>query len=230
MHAPQPPVSGSAGHLFMDEPDFMILFLIVTIALSPSFAKQVQDAYAHQNSDQLRSLLPDAEHRVDSLLVRYRLYPLTQDGSLVENLPDASEHSSARELALLSGLWSYRAGEASIFSAVSYGRRSTRLLERAKAKDPNDPYVLLVEGQSLLFRPAIAGRDSEKAAECFSTLARQMEDLSPYGVSSMEAKVWKWLALRESEQTRAAAQLRTRLLSRSPPPLYAQFLRDPPEV
>lgn len=208
----------------------MIPLLIFLLSLSPPFGKEVQEAYAHENVEVLRSMLETTDNRRESLLIRYRLYPLTEDASLVADLPKTIQEGSARELALLSGLWSYRAGETSLFRAVSYGRRSAKLLEQAKARDADDPYVLLVEGQSLLFRPAIAGRDPLAAVDRFETLASTIRDSSSHGISHLEAQVWKWLALREAGRTDVASQLRKRLLSETPPPLYDRFLRDPPDV
>lgn len=208
----------------------MILFLTFVLSLTPPFGVEVQEAYAHENVEVLRSMLETTESHRESMLIRYRLYPLTEDGSLVNDLPKVLQEDSARELALLSGLWSYRAGEASLLRAVSYGRRSAKLLEQAKEIDPDDPYVLLVEGQSLLFRPRIAGRDPSAAVDRFETLASKVQDSSNHGISRMEAQVWKWLALREAGRTDVASQLHKRLLGRAPPPLYHQFLRDPPDV
>lgn len=208
----------------------MIVLLLITALVPSSFADEVQDAYASNDASALRIMLSEADGRADSLLVRYRLYPLTEDASLVDDLPKSLEQSSARELALLSGLWSYKAGEASIFSAVSYGRRSARLLDQAKEKDSDDPYVLLIEGQSLLFRPAIAGPDPSKAAERFSILVSKVETNPGCGITPTEAKAWKWLALRESGRTEAAAELRNEVMANSPPPLYQEFLREPPDV
>lgn len=206
----------------------MILALLVAVSLASPFSQDVQRAYAHQEADTLRTLLAEADSRADSLLVRYRLYPLTEDASVLDGLPSDLPDGSARERALLSGLWSYRAGEASVFRTVQYGRRSASILERAKAQDADDPYVLLIEGQSLLFRPAIAGRDVEAAADCFDRLATQ--GASTVGIPAMEAQVWRWLALKEAGETAAARTLREQLLNRDPPPLYRQFMNDPPEV
>lgn len=205
----------------------LIAFLIAVMAPLP-FAEDVQHAYAQQEADSLQTLLGRADSRADSLLVRYRLYPLTEDASLLDGLPSQLPDGSARETALLSGLWSYRAGEASIFNAVQYGRRSASILERAKEQDPNDPYVLLIEGQSLLFRPAIAGRDPDAAVNRFERLAAQAD--STTGITTTEAQVWQWLALKEAGRTDEADQLRGRLLADDPAPLYRQFLEDPPDV
>ena len=206
----------------------MVFVLLLAVTLSSPFAQEVQDAYAHQKPDRLRSLLSEADARADSFLVRYRLYPLTEDASILDDLPSELPDGSARELALLSGLWSYRAGEASFFRKVQYGRRSANLLEQAKAKDAEDPYVLLIGGQSLLFRPAIAGRDVQKAAAWFEQLATMADAVE--GIPVIEAKVWQWFALKQDGDVDAAARLRDRLMNRDPAPLYRQFLEDPPEI
>lgn len=205
----------------------MLPTLLLAVLLSSPFAQEVQHAYAHQDADALRALLREADSRADSLLVRYRLYPLTEDASVLDGLPSGLPNGSAQERALLSGLWSYRAGEASLFRTVQYGRRSADLLERAKAQDADAPYVLLIEGQSLLFRPTIAGRDVKAAADRFERLAAQADTV---GIPEMEAQVWRWLALKETGEREAARRLRKQLMDRSPAPLYQQFLEDPPDV
>jgi hypothetical protein len=206
-----------------------LLFLFF-LTLPVPFPDQVQDAYAQRDADRLRALLAEADSRADSLLVRYRLYPLSENADLLTPLPKKLDDGSAREWALLSGLWSYRAGEASLFSAVTYGRRSANLLETAQTLDADDPYVLLIGGQSLLFRPAIAGKDAAAAAERFSRLADLAEQGRTAGIPPIEARVWKWVALREDGQDAAAASLYDRLRAQAPAPLYAQFLDDPPDV
>lgn len=206
----------------------MALLCLLLMATTP-FAAATHSAYVHQDADRLRALADQAESLEDSLLVRYRLYPLTEDATVLEDLPTSLSAGTAREYALLSGLWAYRAGEASFFSAIQYGRRSTRLLEQAKSRAPKAPFVLLVEGQSLLFRPAIAGRDPVAAAERFSTLAHIVQEEDVSGISRTEAQVWQWVALRESDQSQEANQLREELETRGLPPLYQQFLEDPPD-
>jgi len=208
-----------------------MVFLCCLLAVLPSsFAQDIQDAYAQQEADTLRALMPQADSRADSLLVRYRLYPLTEDEAVLEDLPESLPSGSARELALLSGLWAYRAGEASVFRVVQYGRRSSNLLKEAKAQDPDDPYVLLVESQSLLFRPAIAGRDAGAAAERLRRLAQRVRDRPGTGIAEVEAHTWRWLALREAGQGEDARRLYNRLLERDLPPLYQEFLHNPPDV
>jgi len=206
---------------------FVLLFAVMTA--SP-FAQATQTAYAQRDVDRLRTLMEDASSRADSLLVRYRLYPLTEDESVLNDIPSSLSEGSAREHALLSGLWAYRAGEASLFSAIQYGRRSTRLLEEAKAHAPEAPFVLLVEGQSLLFRPSLAGKDPDAAAERFARLSETVAEDGGDGISRTEAQVWQCLALKEAARADEAEALRERLQSRDLPPLYHQFLESPPDV
>lgn len=207
----------------------MLLICLLLMASSP-FAVATHSAYTQQDADRLRALFDRASSRADSLLVRYRLYPLTEESEVLDGIPKSITSGTAREYALLSGLWAYRAGEASFLSAIRCGRRSTRLLELAKSTDPNAPFVLLVEGQSLLFRPAIAGRDPTAAANRFKQLAKIAGQRKVLGTSRTEAQVWYWLALREAGRSQEAERLRRRLSAQELPPLYQQFVNDPPDV
>lgn len=207
-----------------------MVLLLLLITMSPPFAEATQTAYAQQNVTQLRALFDRASSQSDSLLVRYRLYPLTEEKAVLEGIPASLRDGSSRELALLSGLWAYRAGEDSFISAIRYGRRSTNLLEKAKAQDPDAPFVLLVEGQSLLFRPAIAGKDPHAAAQRFAQLAKVVKDGDVPGISWTEAQVWRCLALEEAGDSQKARALREQMQKHDLPPLYQQFLDDPPDV
>lgn len=208
----------------------MGLVLLLAMMTTSPFAQATQTAYAQQDAERLRNLMERASSRADSLLVRYRLYPLTKDASVLNDIPPSLAEGSAREYALLSGLWAYRAGEASFFSAFRYGRRSTSLLEEAKERAAADPFVLLVEGQSLLFRPSIAGKDSDAAAQRFARLSEILVDDGVVGISRTEAQVWRCLALKEAGRSDEAASLRKHLHARDLPPLYRQFLNSPPDV
>ncbi|WP_263786407.1 hypothetical protein [Salinibacter grassmerensis] len=207
-----------------------MVVLLVLAMLSTPFAEATQTAYAQEDADRLRTLFEQASSRADSFLVRYRLYPLTEEASILDDLPSSLSEGTAREYALLSGLWAYRAGEASIFSAVTYGRRSTNLLEEAKAQAPDAPFVLLVEGQSLLFRPSIAGKDPDGAARRFARLAEIVATKEGSAITETEAHMWQWLALREADRPDEAQPLYDRLASQDLPSLYRQFLESPPDV
>lgn len=208
----------------------MALALLLTMMATSPFAQATQTAYAQQDADRLRQLMDRASSRADSLLVRYRLYPLTEDEGVLQNIPSSLSDGSAREYALLSGLWAYRAGEASFFSAIQYGRRSTSLLEKAKERAPEAPFVLLVEGQSLLFRPSIAGKDLEGAVDRFAKLSELLENDGYEGISRTEAQIWQWLALKEAERVDESKSLRKQLQRQDLAPLYRQFLASPPDV
>ena len=207
-----------------------LALVLVACAIPEPFAEQVQEAYSSENPQALRSLLSEATNRADSLLVRYRLYPLTEDAEVLKSIPEHLEDGSAREWALLSGLWSYRAGEASMLNAMRYGRRSVDLLETARSLDPDNPYVLLIGGQSLLFRPAVAGQDAEEAARRFQRLVEVVSKNPGTGIAKTEARMWEWLALRSAGQSDSANELRETLLSTNPPPLYEAFIHDPPSI
>lgn len=207
----------------------MIAVFLLSVTLT--FADSTQSFYAQQDAEGLRDLMAQADTRTESLMVRYRLYPLTEDSGVIDDLPqNLGPNASARELALLAGLWAYRAGEANIFNAIRYGRRSVSRLNEAKARNPNEPYVLLVEGQSLLFRPDVAGKDVHGAAQLFRKLISELDQHPNVGISSTEAHSWLWLALREAQSADEADRIRSELLARELEPLYAQFLEDPPQV
>ncbi len=196
-------------------------------AAAPSLADSTQVFYARQNVAALRALLARTEDRALALLCRYRLYPLTQDAAYLDDLPTALETPTARELALLAGLWGYRVREASIFQVPAYGLRSNRLLAQAKALDPAEPFVLLVEGQSLLFRPRLFGGDARAALDRFRRLCDVLRRAPDGAISALEADLWVWYALDRLHADEADA-LRADLLARNPPPLYKTFLLDPP--
>ena len=192
------------------------------------FAESVQTHYAEQDAAALRRMLEQAEGRREAVfLCRFRLYPLTRDEADLGELPHEAEDASARTLALLSGLWGYRTAEASIFKLLTVGRRAQRLLDEAREMDPVNPYVLFVEGQSLLFRPSFAGGDRELALRRFRQLESVLENHERTGISETEARVWIWRALLELDDPEAAP-LRAELLEQDLPPLYRAFLESPP--
>lgn len=215
-------------------PPFMTLLtlsLVLMIGLMPSppmdTAEATRQYYADGNIDALQRLLHSTSDRTIKLLCRYRLYPLTQDDAYLEDLPTELDDPTARELALLSGLWGYRVREAPVWKTPSLGRRSIQLLDQARALDPDEPFVLLIEGQSFLFRPALFGGDLQQALRSFRTLQRVLDDQDAEGLSRLEATLWEWYTL-EKMDTEAAEHLRERLLAQNPPVMYRQFLMDPP--
>lgn len=200
-----------------------IVFLTL-VTLTPD---STQLYYATRNVSALERACAEAPDRSMELLCRYRLYPLTEDERYLDDLPDELDDASARELALLAGLWGYRAARASFPSVIRHGMRASRLMEAAQALDPTDPYVLLIDGQSLLFRPRFAGGDREAALQVFRRLVGSVAAHPDAGISPMEAQLWIWYALDRLGRPEAAA-LKQRLLGQDPPPLYRQFLIDPP--
>ncbi len=218
----------------------LLLLLASLLALTPpmsdpaseraflAFSQQVQARYAARDADGLRALCTAPPTGDAEWLCRYRLYPLTQDESLLEQLPaDAEIGASARALALQAGLWGYKAVGASVFSLPTIGRRAERLLSAAHDRDDKDPYVLLVEGQSLFYKPSIVGGDKRAALKRFQQLRRVVERTPNAGISRIEADVWVWYARHTTESDRAEAE-RTRLLAQNPPPLFRAFLLSPP--
>ena len=208
-----------------------ILLSLPTTARSPTAMPDSSHVYyADQDVERLRAGLDNASSRMEDLLYRYRLYPLTEETDLLDELPRMLDNGSARELALLSGLWAYRAGESSMLGALRYGRRSMNVLQAAKQQDPYDPFVLLVEGQSLLYRPSIAGRDADAAATCFRQLRMILETANNVPIDEEEAMIWHWVALQEANEDAEAASLYNKLAEADLPPLYRQFLESPPRV
>lgn len=187
----------------------------------------VASLYAHHDAEGLVRLHANAHTAGDELLYRYRLYPLTLDARYLDDLPDDTVCRTARDYALLAALWGYRTAEAPPWKLPVYGARSSRLLDRALALDPNEPYALLVEGQSLLFRPGIFGGDAEEALKRFERLRTVLRDRPTVGISPFEPEVWIWYTLRKLGRPHTD-RVRDRLLAQEPPPLFRQFLIDPP--
>lgn len=199
----------------------MTLLLLLSLALPSPDSTHVY--YAEKDVPALEQLYAQASDRELLLLCRYRLYPLTQDEQYVASLPQDLEAGSASELALLSGLWGYRAAQASIPRAIQFGYYADRLLKKAQALDPADPYVLLITGQSLLFRPAFAGGSKEEALGQFRKLRHVLTGRPQEGISALEADLWIWYTLHVMDDPRAPT-LRQQLLAHPLPPLYREFL------
>lgn len=195
-----------------------------------SVATSIAERYAANDVEALRAIGSGPLSVSDNLLLRYRLYPLTRDVRYLENLPDENQLRTARDLALLSALWSYRVMETRVWKMPAYARHADALLARAIATDPADPFVLLVEGQNLLYRPGIVGGSATEALERFVRLRdslRSRDARASEGLSLMEAEVWVWYTLRKLRRS-GTDQLRDRLLAQNPPPLFREFLLDPP--
>src|SRR5687767_2525029 len=183
--------------------------------------------YVNMEPAGIRRLLGHARDREERLLCRYRLYPLTLDRALVADIPAASEARTAREAALIAALWAFRIHASPPWSLPAYGRRSESALNVARRLDADDPYVLLVEGQSLLYKPAIFGGDAAAAREGFGRLRGVLARRPAVGIPPVEAEVWVWMAMRRLRSP-GTEQFRRRLLADAPPPLFRRFLIDPP--
>ncbi len=205
----------------------MIPAVLAAVMFTTNPADSVHYYYSHRDVSSLTSFCDRFQSRESDLLCRYRLYPLTGDDALLEALPETISGASATELALLSGLWGYRAGQGSVLEMVRYGRRSHRLLSEAKQLNPEDPFVLLIDGQSLLFRPGMFGGDAGLALLAFRRLQRALSKAPDNRITEMEADLWTWLALRKLGDA-SAERLREHITNQSPPPLYAEFLMNPP--
>lgn len=185
------------------------------------------DSYARRDIRGVRRLYESADTQKDRLLAAYRLFAMTRDQSVIRDIPSDEGVNDARELALISALWAYRAGTGPKINLPTHGRRSERILNRARGISPNEPYVLLVRGQSLYYKPGIFGGDVREAKETFQELKRRMRGRTVPGLHPFEADVWIWMCERKIDRESADAMKR-RLLAQSPPPMFRQFLLDPP--
>lgn len=168
----------------------------------------------------------------EELMLRYRLYPLTQDADVLDGLPADDACRTGRDCALLSALLSYRLARAPVLQVPRLARRSDALLARAVELDPYDPFVRLVRGQNLLYRPTIFGGTASGALEQFAALRddlrrREAAGRHEPGLPLIEAEVWVWYTLRKLNREGTDA-MRDRLLAHGPPPLFREFLLDPP--
>lgn len=200
----------------------ILAFLLLAITPSPD---SVNTSYLQHDVEELRAVLDTTTDRSMRLLCLYRLYPLTHEEELLEEIPTDLEEGSAADYAILSGLWGYRTGEAGFPSVITYGRRSSRLLDQAEALDPEAPFVLLVKAQSLLFRPAIFGGDKEQALEILQGLHQRLAASEHPAIVSEEAEVWIWYALTKLDPDRAD-RMRAELMRRSLPPVLEEFVRS----
>ena len=184
--------------------------------------------YARQDTSGVERLYrTKARTREDRLLCLYRLYPMTLDQRYLADIPSEDGVTSARELALIAALWAYRAGSGPAWRLPTYGRRSERVLNAALDRDPDEPYALLVKGQSLYYKPGWFGGDVGEARATFEQLRQRLGRRGVPGIHPFEAEVWIWMAVRRQDAA-AGARLQRRLLAQSPPRIFRQFLVDPP--
>ena len=221
-------------------PALLAAFLVSALAAS-AFATEgpayrpvstVRDSltyyYARQDTAGVDRLYRDrARTREDRLLCLYRLYPMTLDTGYLADIPSEEGVRSARELALISALWGYRAASGPAWRLPTYGRRSERILNQALARDPTEPYALLVQGQALLYKPALFGGDVAEAQRTFERLRQVLSRRPAPGIHPFEAEIWIWMAVRKQDARRGEA-LQRRLLAQNPPRIFRQFLIDPP--
>lgn len=184
--------------------------------------------YARQDTSGVDRLFRrQARTRLDRLLCLYRLFPMTLDHAYLASIPSESGVRSARELALISALWAYKAAHGPALHLPTHGRRSDRILGLALQADPDEPYALLVKGQGLYYKPRLFGGDAAEAQRTFEHLRRVLARRPTPGIHPFEAEVWIWMSVRKQDAARGA-ELRRQLLARNPPPLFRQFLIDPP--
>jgi hypothetical protein len=168
-----------------------------------------------------------ARTREERLLCRYRLFALTRDDAYLADIPTETSTQSARELSLIAALWAFRASNAPVTRLPTYGRRSERILNQALARDAEEPYALLVKGQSLLYKPRMFGGNTAEAQQTFERLRTVLARRSAPGIHPFEVEIWIWMCVRKQNETQGEA-LKQRLLARRPLPLFRQFLLSPP--
>ena len=195
---------------------------MTALLTSICMAATVHEAYASKDTAALRRLAATAPSREDSLLVRYRLYALTRERLLLARIPEDIVDGTPRELALLSALWAWRIPGSTPWNAMRLGRRSGGLLNRALAAAPADPLVRLIDSQSLIFRPGIAGGDVHMAIARLRALRTDVAD-AECGIGPVEVEYWLWYAQAKAGDP-AAPAARARLLALRPPPLYVEML------
>ena len=218
----------------MDVPRLPMLLplAVLLLGLQPADASTVRDSLTHYYVEQdaaavERLYRTRARTREDRLLCLYRLYPMTLDEGYLADIPSEAGVQSARELALIAALWAYKASSGPAWRLPTYGRRSERILNDALARDPAEPYALLVRGQSLYYKPRVFGGDVAEARETFEQLRQRVGRTRVPGLHPFEAEVWIWMAVRRQDAT-AGTHLQRRLLARNPPRMFRQFLTDPP--
>ena len=202
-------------------------FPLGVVAPSP-----VQDSltyyYARQDTSGVDRLYRRrARTRLDRLLCLYRLFPMTLDERYLADIPSDEGVRSARELALISAMWAYKAANGPAWALPTWGRRSERILNEALRRDPSEPYALLVKGQGLYYKPRIFGGDVAEAQRTFEQLRQVLARRSAPGIHPFEAEVWIWMSVRKQDAGQGRT-LQRRLLARNPPRIFRQFLIDPP--
>lgn len=204
---------------------------MITLVLAFFFQGVVADSteihYARKDVAALRSWCDTVRGPDDRLQCSYRLYPLTRDESLLEDLETDLEQPSARGLALLAGLWGFRATTSGRIGAMRNGIRSQRLLDRARTRDPDDVFVRLVSAHSMIFKPRFVGGDPMEAARLFAALAADLERSPTPAIHPAEAWTWQWYAL-ALEKDPGAGPLRTTLMGRNLPLLFREILAADP--
>lgn len=184
--------------------------------------------YARQDTSGVERLYRRrARTREERLLCLYRLFPMTLDRAYLRDIPSETGVTDARELALIAAMWGFRATSGPVYRLPRDGRRSERILGQAFARDADEPYALLVRGQTLYYKPRAFGGSVTEARRTFEQLRDVLARRPTPGLHPFEAEVWIWLCVRRTDRA-AGARLQQTLLARRPPPIFRQFLVDPP--
>lgn len=191
------------------------------------FGAELIGAYGRKDIATLKRLLASTKNQLDRFLVLYRLYPLTQDESLIQNIPTGlASTASARELALLAALWSYRINEDKTL-LISAGMRMDGLIKAAGKRNSQEPFYLLIDGQSYFYRPNMFGGSYEKALQRFTACRDALIRTPISGMDRLDAEVWIWLTMHKMKASNANS-FKQELLKRNLPAVYREFLLSPP--
>jgi len=206
---------------------------ILLMALMTSISSKAQEcdalsaAYGNIETETIRQVYEHPSSRLQYLHALYRLYPLTEDKQLLDDIPsDLGSDAPAGEMALLSALWTWRGSRASLFRKLPMIMKGVRMLDRARQVDSEDPLVQLVYGQSLIFKPKIAGGDFRKALTAMRYLRQQLEVNPTCEVSIPEVDSWIYYCLHllnDPEEDR----FKQTYLQSNPPRLFRGFVLSP---
>jgi hypothetical protein len=210
---------------------------ILALLLSVVFKADVVDqptcsglaaAYGDKDVDAIRRQLADASTQFEELHALYRLYPLTEDLELLLDIPTTpGPEASASETALLAALWTWRGARSKFLKRLSIIMKGVRMLDLAREMDPDDPFVLLVDGQALIYKPKIAGGSIRKALATLQRLRSILESESSCHISIEEVDSWIWFCLNRLDDPEAES-FKQRFLAAEPAPLFRQFVLSPP--
>lgn len=143
------------------------------------------------------------------------------------------EPTSADAHALLASLYGRKAA-GGMMAGMKYGQKSSSSMERAAVLAPNNPRVLILQGISLYFKPAMFGGDKQKAltnlqkaCEFAETGACANTNVALPDWGHAEAFAWKGVMFTDSEDTDNAKAAYERALQIAPNYAWVKFVLLP---